>query len=52
MARVIRKFQDDSPDEVILEKVSVQEAKDHCSDPVSSGEGWYDVWYREPEDND
>ncbi len=50
MAKIIRKFQDDSPDQVLLEGVTVEEAKAHCSDPATSGEGWFDVWYREPED--
>lgn len=51
MATVVRKFQDDTtPEEVIMEGVTVAEAKDHCSDPSSSGDGWFDVFYLDPDD--
>ncbi len=48
MARIIRKYQDDSvPDRIIAEDVTVAEAKAHCSLPDSRGDGWMDVWYRD-----
>lgn len=45
-ARVVKVYQDDTkPREVIEEDISEFEAREICSDPDTSGDGWAYVWY-------
>lgn len=44
--RIVRFFQDDRPAETIEEGLTLAEAQEHCNDPSTSGDGWFDG-YRE-----
>ena len=39
---IVRFYQDSRPKEVIETGLTRKEAQEHCSDPDSSGDGWFD----------
>lgn len=46
--RIVRFFQDrDKPKEVIDTGLTFQDAKDHCNDPDTRGDGWFDGFEEE-----
>lgn len=45
----IIRFRYDAPNEVIREGLTLEEAKEHCEDPATSGEGWFDGFQKEDE---
>ncbi len=46
--KIVRKFKDhNKDDEFIKGGLTREEAKEHCSDDDSSGDGWFDVFYEE-----
>jgi hypothetical protein len=46
--KIVRKFKDpNKADEQIEEGLSFDEAREHCSDPSTSGDGWFDAFYEE-----
>jgi len=48
--RIVRKYQDTGHpdhDKEIDSGLSLKEAREHCSDPDTSGDGWMDVFYEE-----
>lgn len=48
--RIVRKYQDSSHpdhDKEIDSGLTLEEAKAHCQDPDTEGDGWMDVFYEE-----
>lgn len=46
--KIVRVHQDlNVPNETIEEGLTLEEAQAHCNDPATSGEGWFDAYYRE-----
>ena len=46
--KIVRKFKDQNKeDELVKTGLTWDEARDHCSDPSASGDGWMDVFYEE-----
>lgn len=52
MTYKIVRFFFDAPTEVIKTGVSLKEAQAHCNDPATSGEGWFDGYFQESDDDD
>lgn len=52
MSYVILRFHLDGPTEVIETGVSLAEAQEHCNDPATHGEDWFDGYVEEEEDDD
>ncbi len=44
--RIVR-FHQNAPKEIIDTDLTLEEVQAHCSDPDSSGEGWFDGYERE-----
>ncbi len=44
--RIVRFFKDWRPKEIIEENLTLEEAKEHCNDPETSGDGWFDGYER------
>jgi len=44
--RIVRFFKD-KESEIIKEGLSLEEAKEHCQDPDTKGEGWFDGFEEE-----
>ena len=44
---IIRFFQDGREREIIETGLTLEEAKEHCSDPDSAGDGWFDGFEEE-----
>jgi len=40
-------FEDDKPSEIIKEGLTREEAKEHCNDPETQGDGWFDGFEEE-----
>lgn len=49
--RIIR-FHEHGGKEIIYEGVPIDEAKELCSQPWTSGDGWFDGWTVEEKEND
>jgi hypothetical protein len=45
--KIIRFYQDEQPNKFIKGGLTLDEAKAHCADPSTSGEGWFDGYTRE-----
>ena len=48
--KIIRVYRDHYNKETIKTGLTLDEAKEHCSDPTTSGEGWMDTFTREEEE--
>lgn len=47
--KIIRFFQDSNkPNKVILTGLTLEQAQNHCQDPDTSGDGWFDGYDEEP----
>ena len=47
--KIIRMYQDDRPTKTIKTGLTLEEAQEHCQDPSTSGEGWFDGYNGEDE---
>ena len=46
--KIIRFFRDDNkPNRVILTGLTLEQAQNHCQDPDTSGDGWFDGYNEE-----
>lgn len=46
--KIVRKYKDPAmDDEEVKTGLTFDEARDHCNDPDTSGDGWMDVFYEE-----
>jgi hypothetical protein len=45
--KIIRFYQDDRPAEVIDTGLTLAEAREHCNDPSTHGDGWFDGYDEE-----
>lgn len=43
----IVRFHKEKEREVIKEEVTLEEAQEHCQDPSTSGEDWFDGFYED-----
>lgn len=43
----ILRFRFERPTEVIKTGLTLDEAQEHCEDPASRGEGWFDGWTKD-----
>lgn len=43
---IVRFFKDGDSNRIIFRGLTLEEAQEHCKDPKTSGEGWFDG-YRE-----
>lgn len=51
--KIVRHYQDpDKERETIEEGLTLEEAQAHCNDPSTSGDGWFDGYYRVEDDDD
>ena len=48
MTYLIRRvYRDDRPAEVVKTGLTLEEARAHCSDPATQGDGWFDTYVEE-----
>jgi hypothetical protein len=45
--RIVRFYSDDRPREVIEERVTLEQAKEHCNDPDTQSDWWFDGYEKE-----
>ena len=49
--KIVRYYRDfDKDPEVIETGLTIEEAKTHCNDPSTEGDGWFDGFLQEDED--
>lgn len=46
---IVRFYQDDRASEIIETGLSLEEAREHCNDDSTSGDGWFDGYQGEDE---
>jgi hypothetical protein len=44
--KIVRLYKDDRKPRVIKKGLTLEEAKAHCKDPKTKGEGWFDSFDR------
>ena len=50
--RIVRFYRDDRPKEVIDTGLSLEDARAHCKDPDTKGDGWFDGYEKEDADGE
>ena len=49
--KILRFFRDQSPAEVIDTGLTLAQVMNHCNDPLTHGDGWFDGWTKEEGDD-
>ena len=47
--KILRFYRDDRVTEVIATGLTLEQAQEHCNDPATEGDGWFDGYTREEE---
>lgn len=51
MAKIIR-FRQNGPREVLASHLTIEEAQEHCNKPETSGDGWFDGYELEGDEDE